>query len=520
MLKTLFLNFKEYIFLGALILILTFVRSFTWNENMLNIDELDWIYLLHQIKQNPIPFLGFTAHTSGPLSIFILGIIHFFISIPTLASLRIFQLFFCIIPVFFFLRKSVKNDGKHFSVIFLFLLHFLITGNNNDYLAYNNEYLIMLFCSIIYYLQLNDKPKIGIIFLNAFFIVCLFWIKSQAWFFVGYFTLIYSLQLYVYAPKKMLFFWFSAGSIFSVTLFLLYVLGAWEAFKYEYVIKNIIYANPNEVTPFSIQFNRFIKFLINDLLFYWYLILATILLILLNLKNTKIEIKRSLIKASLLLLITLLTLFVSKNNYPHYKVLLFFPLSLIFGELVLLIKPNLILSRVYFSFIVLLFSFINKEEIKELLSIVRYNKIAEYKLNLGIPPLMTVNDELKEIDLNERKNIIYLLNQKHISGDKIHVLGWFIGLGFYYELLKKYEPISRSATSQYLERRFNKYAKSIYTQEEKILIGEYISQKPRFILDSENVLLMVKNQFLENFVTKNYHQILKSKHFTLWQINE
>ncbi|MFM1791824.1 MAG: hypothetical protein RLZZ252_178, partial [Bacteroidota bacterium] len=75
---------------GAIVLLLFFVRLVSFNTNVLNHDELEWLYGIERTWQDARPFIGFEAHTSGPLSIYFLSVIKLFVSSPTTLHLRLF----------------------------------------------------------------------------------------------------------------------------------------------------------------------------------------------------------------------------------------------------------------------------------------------------------------------------------------------------------------------------------------------------------------------------------------------
>ena len=119
--KTIFRKIKLNWELAALITLITtigYFRSLFWQEVVLNIDELEWSYLLNRVKENPIPFKGFEGHTSGPISIYFLSIINLFTSYPTLKAIRIFQYIFIIIPTCIIVFKASNFKTRIFSSTF------------------------------------------------------------------------------------------------------------------------------------------------------------------------------------------------------------------------------------------------------------------------------------------------------------------------------------------------------------------------------------------------------------------
>ena len=150
----------ELLYLITFISLIGIFRSIFWEETVLNIDELEWSYLLNRVKENPIPFQGFDAHTTGPISIYFLSILNLFTNEPSLKAIRVFQYVGIIIPTCIIVYKAGTLKSRIFSSTFFFLCLFslspiLFTSEyiNDDFLAYNTEYQLMLFISIIYILQ-------------------------------------------------------------------------------------------------------------------------------------------------------------------------------------------------------------------------------------------------------------------------------------------------------------------------------------------------------------------------------
>jgi hypothetical protein len=210
--RTVFRKIKlnwELAALITLIITIGILRSLFWREIVLNIDELEWSYLLNRVKENPIPFRGFEGHTSGPISIYFLSIINLFTSYPTLKAIRIFQYVFIIIPTCIIVFKASNSKTRIFSSTFFFLFlisfSFILVSperSNDDFLAYNTEYQLMLFMGIIYYLQQKINPSYLRITIVIILIWLLLFIKSQSLIFVMYFLLKYLYDLYKFNSKS------------------------------------------------------------------------------------------------------------------------------------------------------------------------------------------------------------------------------------------------------------------------------------------------------------------------------
>lgn len=524
-------NQKIVIFF-ILILISGLFRSITWNENFLNIDELEWLYLMRRVTINPLPFQGFTAHTSGPLAIYLLSITNLFEGIPPLIRLRLFQFFICILPTFIFIYKSTSLQGKIFSVFFFFLL--IITSENgltlqskvDDFFAYNTEYQIMLFMALIYYLQVNTNPKNTQVFFVTFFSITLFFIKSQAVVFIPYFLFIYFIQILIYQSFKLWFYLFSIGIVVSLFLVIIKFLGVWDDFIYEYLYHNFLYSRINSLSVMS-QISNISIVWFQSLTFFWYLLLTLIVFGISRwFREKEVPIAaNNLIKSTLLLGYCMLVVFISSNNFTHYKVILFFAMCIFSGE----VYHNFIYSSnkvtiATIGFVSALYILTYKSIALEVARAVKNQRIAIYKAGIGENPILSPPSFwLKNVKLNvdERKALIaFISNQfkNDSSPKKIFVFGWFIGMGIYYPFLDKISPVSRAANTEPLTKMFLIGDMENYLKKEEHLISDLKEGRPKLIVDSERVLEQLKNQKISKYIEQNYSLAYKSDNFLVFKI--
>jgi hypothetical protein len=525
------LNYKM-IGISISIIIIGLFRQLTWNNNCFNVDELGWLYLLERIKYNPLPFSGFTAHTSGPFSIYFLSIINLFIETPTLKSLRIFQFVICIIPSLIILNNSISKNGKWLGTFVLFL--FFITTPEEysefyDFLAYNTEYQIMLFTCIIYYLQKEHQPGFLKIFFTGFLTISLFLVKSQTIIFVGYFNLIYFVQLFIINKRKS--YLLILSTLLTLTLFYLLFkqLGVLEGFYYEYLYKNLLYSKIDKV-DFISQLSSFIHFISSSIYFFWSLLFIILAIAIgLNWRNNIIQrLNPELIKSALFFIVSLLTIFISTNNFPHYKVLLFLPMSLLIGELAHVINIRTITTKaISIAVLSVVFFLFYSPFYLELLNKIKYNTLKEYQLNLGMnylesPGYEYVNHRNSKSYKTERNQVLeYMkiqLSQNRKEENKIFILGWFVAQGYYKELLKFSRPISKSAQNQYLMDFFINKDWINYDKEEKNLIIELQNEKPIWIIDSEEILIHLKKFPINKYISTNYQIALKTESITVYKL--
>lgn len=529
------LKFNSIYYFGLIALAL-FIRSLTWNSNFLNIDELEWIYLLQRIKVNAIPFEGFVAHTTGPLAIYFLSFLNFVQENPTLSGLRQFQFFICIVPSFYLLYKSVSAGGKWISnlIFFLFIItndsKYSLTASVNDFFAYNTEYMLMITLAIIYYLQQAGNPKSTRIFFTALMCFGLFFIKSQAIVFSCYFLCIYFIQLYLHDIKKAYLLILYTSIIALLITFLMFTIDIWDSFLVEYLHKNFLYAQSNNSNLLS-QLVNINQVFLESILYFWILFGAFVVYLLWRIfkLNDLVFLTNSSLNAVLFLFVSLFVVFVSTNNFNHYKVFLFFPMSLTLGEIFASFRIQLLQHKVQVAALILLtYVIFYRSVFLEAYQYIANNKLEEYRNSIGVNPLYvkganpfwSTNNNLNK---KERIRVFQFLRKKLNSDNhksKIYIFGWFVGQGYYYELLKFGVPVSKSAQNQYLLNWF--FAKDFnnFQKEEKQLISELKKNKPEWIVDSEFVLYSLKNLPIERFVVSNYNIAYKSENFIIYRYRD
>ena len=528
--RTVFRKIKsnwEVIVLITLITTIGVFRSLFWKDIVLNIDELEWSYLLNRVKENPIPFRGFEGHTSGPISIYFLSIINLFTSYPTLKAIRIFQYVFIIIPTCIIVFKASNFKTRIFSSTFFFL--FLISfspilvspeRSNDDFLAYNTEYQLMLFMGIIYYLQQKINPSYLRITIVIILIWLLLFIKSQSLIFVMYFLLKYLYDLYKFNSKSVKLFFKVNIAIIIAVFILLICFNLFKDFYFEYIVKNFLYSYNSIIESDSLsQFYTFTLFLISDLGINWFLFISVLLLFLVKtFKNSFLNLKdRNLRDSTLLFIITLITLFLSKNNFSHYRVLFFLPSSLLFGELC-----GIFFDQKFKTFITLLFiyafgSAFSYVTLKNSYGLEFINPYRNFKKK-GIIPVYYF---LKANDFNGEKDRKFLINyvtNKYYTGDHIYIFGWFVAQGYYYELLKKYKTSSRSSNTYHLNLFKSHDDTKNYKKEEQNLIYDLNLNKPKVIIDTEEFLIKNKSESIVKFILDNYSLTISSPNYSVWEL--
>jgi len=526
--------YKKYpIFLLLLLIVVSgIIRSVSWDKNVLNIDELEWIYLLHRIKVSSMPFTGFVAHTTGPLAVFILSIINLFQRIPTLEGLRIFQFFFCIVPTFIILYNVLTKKAKWYGVVIFFLLvsspelNYGLFKPYDDFYAYNTEFQVMLFLAIIYYLQQRNKISKTLLFLLVAFIFGLFFIKIQALPFVIYFWGLYFLQL-LWLDRTKLFYYLTFSVISIVAVCGIFSLvGIWDDFIFEYLFKNFEYSHAENLSLLPQLVNIYIVWIF-PLAYFWVLLFGVIFIgIYISWKFKKKPIVSfDFLKPIAFFLFTLIVLLVSVNNFTHYKVLLFFPMSLAIGELCGTLIPSNWQKKTI-SLLIISFFGIYNEFFLDMIHLKIADEKEKKNMNIGFKPhyalsanpFWTTNSTL---DLEERETVLQFsktfIKQKKLP-QKLYIFGWFTAQGFYYELLKYANPISKTSHNNYLIAWYLHKKWKNFQREENELLNQFQQEKPEIIMDAEGIVEILKNQRIGKYVYDNYQLIYQTKHFQIWEI--
>jgi len=512
----------EFYYLLCLIGLVGIFRSNFWNEHLLNIDEMVYTHMLQRVKEFSMPFAGVETFTSGPVLVYFLSIIHFFTDYPSLTAIRIFQFFCTIVPSFFLLYYASEKPARLFAVSFFFF--FLITfsypqqvrigsqfGIYDDYLSFNTEYVLMLEIGLMYYLQAVCRPSKGVIFIFSLLLWLSFFTKSQAVLLVGYFCIKFANDVIKQRLKSFGFYVF-VNSILGLSLIgFLIITGTFSSFYIQYIQKNFLYA---DLSTFG-SFYPSIVFIIKSHEIHWLVFLLVGGYFFKKHFGQLQErlLQRKFLDPLLLWLVTLLTLYVSKNHYFHYKVLLFFPMSLVFGQLcqVFTTKKREVLFSICFlmglSNLLLFFGC--------------YNQVKNYFLHkikepvAGIAPL-SIDDA--QIGQAEKKQVVAYLQSKYKPGDHLLIFGQVIALGMYYELLKSYQPAWRSANSAHLEDYVARKDWVKYEQEEGALLYDLSQTPPRFIVDTDQFVEMWLTKGLRRYFYARYQLVLKTKKITVWEL--
>jgi hypothetical protein len=503
-------------------------RKDSFYDFIVNIDESLWFYNLKSLDNGFLPFIDFDTTTSGPFSIFLLKLFYNFDQ-TGLGALRFNTLLGLILIIFLFVCIISRYINYHYVFItFICFLSFL-SIKNNEFFAYNTEWLLNPFLFILYFLYLKmeeNKYDIGTLITFIFILFILPLIKFQfVLFSCFYFILVLiklatknKLQLKVYLLLSIIWFFLFFFS-FNFTV------GIRNFYEY-YISRNLDYSNFYHrfkfFDKFAVYSNKYIFLeFINKFLTIFLSHILLILLLLLSFKRVgyryiyvwclkyKVEI--------LFFLISILTVYIPKNNFDHYFQILFVPFSILMSKMLInkSVKSG-VLTIVFF------FLFINANSLSNDINIFFYkktnkkferimnkkesNQVYNYSMNSVMQNYSFLND-IKFILLNRNKN------------NKVYFLGWHKAAVSYYKFRDIIKQTSAVNNSNFLLFSKNIKSKSFYNLELKNHYKVLFS-KPEVIIDFDKVLENLNDNFTNKFILNYYNLIDSNKNFIYYKLKD
>ena len=471
------LDRQTYIKIGILFLNFFFiliVRKISYKNILLNYDEVEWIYCLQKMLQNPIPFKGFDSHTTGPLAIYLLSPFYIISKTLALSTLRIYGLIFLFSPFLLFFKKTL-SEFIIWSTTYLCFL----TLNNEDFLAYNTEWILIPLLFYIYDLiySIINRPSRIKLFSIILLILVLPFIKFQAILYSLTFYTFLIFKLFARNRKKEIF----ISIIFSIFISFLFIFSisittGFLDFKYYYLDRNIFYSKfmkwDKSTRDIFYIFRQQLTTLFYPFLFILFFIYALIF---------KIEGLKSIKKMNLeifLLFISLLSIYLPKTNFTHYYQLLFFSFTILISN---------ILIRIYVS-----------TENKR-----NFSKIF---ITIGIFILIMNLNNKKNIQIintdTYSKNILSNINNK----EKVFIFGWFKAEPLYYDLRKKITIVNPSANTYFL-KVFNGIEKGYFYNKELNIVLKTLNSNLDYIIDPEDEIAILKENKINLIISDNFTKI-------------
>ncbi|MFN5218847.1 MAG: hypothetical protein ACK5CL_08765 [Sphingomonadales bacterium] len=472
--------------LAGLLTLAIYWRISSWQYPLsLCIDEAEWLALASRLKDCTIPFQCYNGSTTGFLSIGLLNVM------PTLGldlsyfNLRIFGFILCIIPAAILCYYGIRKwyGASVAKQVFPWLSMFMIFGfYNREFLTYNTEYLLMVFYAAVFYLfatwkQNNFGSKwepIGM----ALLLGIMPYVKLQS---VPFVFAWYGILLWMGWRNKTwsrLLVWHAALAL-ATLVFAGYFLyrNIFMDFYRMYIESNAYYVN-HRITSYKYSDNEFIhrlrafKGMHITTFMPLYLGLLPLILWGLRKKTTRQNSYNQICWPCLWIFICVCySTYTTGNGYGHYNVLLIVPVMFLLGN-------------VYHIF--------NAEGMK----------IQNALTVIGLVIPMTIYARRAEIfkydttfSLTETEK--YIINTTG-SGEKVLYMGWVEALEAQVRTQRRL-PV-RNATYQYIGIGDS----SLRGYYQKGFFHDMQENKPRYVLDMENVMEMPGLKPVKAFILQHY----------------
>ncbi len=490
---------RLFIILVFILFSIIIFRFDSWNDYIINLDELFWLNQLQSAFYNPLPYKGFDPTTSGPLAVYILFPLKLLVTSPSIIDIRLYGL------IYIFLISSIVlyfNNNINDLIFKLFLLGSFFLIYEPDFFSYNTEWSFIPIFLIFQNFQEKDieYSKFGYkIVPIIILIICLPFIKFQSIIISCFFLIITYLK--VKSNKQLLYFYlfYLFFFIFIIIILIQYFIGI-KLFYLNYIERNLFYAkfynSSKSWENYSLKY-IFITF-IYKLTKYYFIYFLLLIFSFFSLRK-KINIKKNIydFKFELLFLfIGIITVFLPKNNFPHYFQFLFIPMY----SLILKIytkKPNL-----RFCFILFL-ALIYLQPLHKAIDISFYKLSGKkYENQLKKSNKFWVEDNNKYFELNNiiknETNFIFLGPPEEIFlnyrfKDKLNSKGHCFNT-FFLDFFSKYNKYSESTRLKlYFNERSNFYNR--------------LKEKPSLIIDLSNTLVNLNDKKIIFFIEKYYERI-------------
>ena len=187
----------------------------------------------------------------------------------------------------------------------------------------------------------------------------------------------------------------------------------------------------------------------------------------------------------------------SKNDFGHYYIFLFVPASIFIAELYLALETkNESHNHVYAIFMIILLLNFNYRFLGKSCELV-WNKISSKSvehLSFG-KPLNTII---------EKDLVDWLKKHSQSKEEAILSIGWTQSQALYYELQDDFKPMYSKSNFFYYKNSFETKNARIFKNEETLLLNALEAEKPRFIVDTWDLLNELKGTRLPLFVANHY----------------
>ena len=482
-----------------------FYRSYT-----LCPDEEQWIICANSLVESPLDWLNsfLMADFTRMLTIIPLTFFSFFTDYIDYDHAR-----FLNISMYFLLVYTIY---KCVSLIFLsitplitstFLILFFALSRDYDFISYNSELpaISLITISIYFFLKTNlSKENFYLYAVSGLILVLAIVAKEQALLIVTFLVVLFSTYLLINREFKHLLYFLVGCTISSISLSVLFFafhsiddLNWILTSGYEYSQQAVFVAKSTSEN--IVNLIEIVLLSRDYIVFSTIAIVSLFLLFAENIKLRDFKLTFFLIAATLLLLISLFTIYRPKNFFVHYTYYLFIPYSFLFAYLIEYTLIKTWSKKLHVFFFAVLF----------------LTKTYGNDRRLFYPISKITNDEY----INKEDALYKCIQKNSKKGDKLLIWGW--GLSHYLN-----SELKRSSRFLYPQFSIGRYslknkANLYYIQDVESfkpdIIIEQFGENSFFLSDTNKTSIKKTSEPLFNLIENLYTCECTSKNFKLYK---
>jgi len=420
---------------------------------------------------NPIPTIGFDSNTSGPIAIYLLYPLHLVSEKLYLADLRIYGLMFLLIPFFLFIKKELVESIIYSCVYFTFLMI-----SNQDFFAYNTEWLIIPLLFILDYLSKKNNSLLTKS-IYVLIILLLPLIKFQAILFSIFFYSGLIIKEFKNKQKKEIIQTTYLTLILStVIISIIHHYVNITEFKHFYLDRNMYYSKFMKWGKSERDIFYVFRKQLSNLFFLQ--IIATGITTFFLIKKFGMKIIVSFKREYFLLTFTLITIYIPKTNFTHYYQFLFVSLTILLSKKIIVLSVG------------------NKQNQNKFLAFFLIVLVGVCSYNT-INPLIIRNTDTSYSDAK--------VIEKTIQNSSVFILGCSEAEPLYYRLRNKIHFKHVSAHTYFL-KAFSGINKGKYYKKEIDRVITTLNADIDYIIDPEGVIASINENRINNMITQKFQK--------------
>jgi hypothetical protein len=231
------------------------------------------------------------------------------------------------------------------------------------------------------------------------------------------------------------------------------------------------------------------------LLLFLYLIFSTFPW---KIRSFKQLVREPLTESFLYLLASIVTVILSKNDFAHYYIFLFLPLSVFISDLYVQLKNQQEGNGrlLYVVFLIIIGVNFNYNFLGKSIGLIKSKLLhqPENQFEFGKPLQSLANEELT--------NWLKLHKGKHPAS--LIVLGWTQAQAIYYVLREDFSTSARSSHVFYLLDSFQNKNWEFFNKEQEIFLDDIKKDEPLFIVDNWGIMDKLKGQKFTDYILSHY----------------